>query len=443
MLAALAPAPRVRANDGACDPLGRFWIGTMALDEGAGRGALYRFDVDGSLHTNLEGAGMSNGLGWSGERMYWIDSLEQTVFVLDGTEPFVHVDSADGTPDGLAIDDEGGVWVARRLAPLHQRPPTRMIPGGCRLCGVMTPQRRHSPPELALARHGVVTTRALLGAGMAREAIRHGIRTGRLHPVYRGVYAVGRPDLTREGRWLAAVLTCGDDAVLSHVPAGLHWRLLERGDERPHVTVPTTAGLKRRRGITVHRAPDVDVVVRYGIPVTSLIWTLIDLAGELEPRALRAAVRQAELVHHLDLLALRAAVALPLNDFRRARLRRLLQIYVPGRADSPLEEAFLDLCRRFRLPIPQRQVPIGDHRADFLFADERLVIETDGHATHGTRVAFLDDRMKDRALQAAGYAVLRFTWAEIMHRPAEVAREIRAALRRRRRELERVSPLWG
>jgi sugar lactone lactonase YvrE len=122
----LPSAPGVRSNDGACDPLGRFWIGTMALDESPGRGALYRLDADGSLHTVLEGVGMSNGLGWSGERMYWIDSLEQTVFVLEGAErrPFARVDPDDGTPDGLAVDDAGGVWVAlhgggavRRYAP--------------------------------------------------------------------------------------------------------------------------------------------------------------------------------------------------------------------------------------------------------------------------------------------------------------------------------------
>jgi sugar lactone lactonase YvrE len=115
--------PGMRCNDGACDPAGRFWIGTMALDRTPGAAALYRYDPDGALHTVLTGITLSNGLGWdpAGRLMYYIDSPTQRVDVLDydpgsGTirnrRPFVAVPEADGLPDGLAVDDEGGVWVA-------------------------------------------------------------------------------------------------------------------------------------------------------------------------------------------------------------------------------------------------------------------------------------------------------------------------------------------
>ncbi len=113
----------LRLNDGACDPAGRFWVGSMALDERPGAAALYRFTPGDGLEQVLDGVGLSNGIGWSpdGERMYYIDSLTYRVDVFDfdvaagtisGRRPFVSVDPSDGIPDGLVVDDEGGVWVA-------------------------------------------------------------------------------------------------------------------------------------------------------------------------------------------------------------------------------------------------------------------------------------------------------------------------------------------
>ena len=115
--------PRMRCNDGACDAAGRFWFGTMALDESPGAGALYRYDPDGALHTVLDEITLSNGLGWdpAGGLMYYIDSPTQRVDVLDydvesgeveNRRPFAEIPEADGIPDGLAVDDEGGIWVA-------------------------------------------------------------------------------------------------------------------------------------------------------------------------------------------------------------------------------------------------------------------------------------------------------------------------------------------
>jgi sugar lactone lactonase YvrE len=113
----------MRCNDGACDAAGRFWIGTMAEDLTPGAGALYRYDPDGALHTLLNGITLSNGLGWDaeGRRMYYIDSPTQRIDVLDfdgasgmisNRRSFAAIPAADGIPDGLAVDDEGGVWVA-------------------------------------------------------------------------------------------------------------------------------------------------------------------------------------------------------------------------------------------------------------------------------------------------------------------------------------------
>jgi sugar lactone lactonase YvrE len=109
--------PGLRANDGAVDPAGRFWIGTMADDESPDKGALYRFDGR-ELTTVLEPISLSNGLDWTGDRMYYVDTPTQRVDVMDydgevsNRRPFVTVDEADGSPDGLVLDDEGGLWLA-------------------------------------------------------------------------------------------------------------------------------------------------------------------------------------------------------------------------------------------------------------------------------------------------------------------------------------------
>jgi len=112
--------PALRANDGAIDPAGRFWIGTMADDESPGKGALYRLDGR-ELTTVIEPVDLSNGLDWTGDRMYYADTPTQRVDLLDYDEatgavanrrPFVTIDETDGSPDGLVLDDEGGLWLA-------------------------------------------------------------------------------------------------------------------------------------------------------------------------------------------------------------------------------------------------------------------------------------------------------------------------------------------
>lgn len=115
--------PGQRMNDGACDPAGRFWAGTMCMQERPGLGALYRLDPDGSVHTMITGIGISNGIDWSldASRMYYVDSLTQRIDEFDfdlasgaiaNRRPFVTIDPSDGCPDGLTVDAEGGIWLA-------------------------------------------------------------------------------------------------------------------------------------------------------------------------------------------------------------------------------------------------------------------------------------------------------------------------------------------
>ena len=115
--------PGVRMNDGGCDPAGRFFCGSMAYDAAAGRGALFRFDPDGTVTRVLDGLTISNGIGWTpdGSRAYYVDTGTGRLDVFDydlgsatlsGRRPVATVDPERGAPDGLALDAEGGIWVA-------------------------------------------------------------------------------------------------------------------------------------------------------------------------------------------------------------------------------------------------------------------------------------------------------------------------------------------
>src|SRR3954452_22146099 len=123
-----------------------------------------------------------------------------------------------------------------------------------RLGAVMTARTRHDLGRLAASQHHLLTTSQLHAAGLTKAAIRWAADDGRLHRVHPGVYAVGRPDLTREQRWLAAVLACGDGALLSHRAAARLWELVAWGGERPEVVLPHASGRRGRAAFDVHRS---------------------------------------------------------------------------------------------------------------------------------------------------------------------------------------------
>jgi very-short-patch-repair endonuclease len=235
---------------------------------------------------------------------------------------------------------------------------------------------------------------------------------------------------------MAAVLAGGPGTVLSHHSAAALWDLrADRRGELPHISVPGRRGHPGTPRVVIHRPEalgEADFTRRRGIPVTSLERTLVDLALFLRDADLKAALREAEFRYRLDLAELRRGLDGHPRSRKHARLRRLLDEWVPGIAltESELEALFLELCARARLPLPSPQVRLGRHRADFLWPAARLVVEVDGYEGHRGRIAFTEDRVKDRRLVARGYVVLRFTRAEVVARPAAVAKEMRAALKR-------------
>jgi very-short-patch-repair endonuclease len=289
-------------------------------------------------------------------------------------------------------------------------------------------------PLMVLARfaarqHDLVTTEQLRTLGFSKEAIRHLVRSQRIFRVHRGVFAVGRPTLTRESRWLAAVLACTDGAALGRLSAAVHWQVLGHDSFRPEVIVPGHCSNTGPQGIAVFRSSDFteeDVVVHERIRVTSVLRTLVDLSrSRLSTHSLNAAVRQAARQHHADLQQLRG---LP-------RLERLVRLYDPliGLTESELEALFFEMCRRYRLPVPRPQVWFGPFRADFVFEAAKLAIECQSRRWHDNDVNHVMDRKKERVIKAAGYELLPFAWAEVKYEASSVATEIRAAIARRAR----------
>jgi very-short-patch-repair endonuclease len=277
------------------------------------------------------------------------------------------------------------------------------------------------PDHIASRQWGVITNAQLAQAGIDKDGITRRTRAGTLHRLYRGVYAVAPPAVLRpEGRWLGAVLACGEGAALSHRSAAACWVLLE--ERWAFVDVTTSARCRKgTEGIRLHRTRRLDisdVVVARGIRVTSVERTLMDLADVVPLPLLRRAARQAEV--------LQLPVGAPREKAHGRRGAPSLNALSLERADltftrSDLESRFLRLCRRFGIPVPKVNVVIEGFECDFVWRDAQLVVEADGHRFHGTRSAFEDDRRRDVALGRVGWRVARFTYAQITREPADVA----------------------
>jgi very-short-patch-repair endonuclease len=280
---------------------------------------------------------------------------------------------------------------------------------------------------LARRQHGVVARRQLTALGFSDEAIRQRIAKGRLHPVARAVYAVGRPELTQHGRWMAAILAKGPAAVLSHRSAASLYGIARQRGNAIHVSVPAHSRRRSSRGITVHRRKELGATQKLGVPVTTIEDTLIDLATQTTTDQLEQAINEADKRDLINPDALREAVA----DVKRpgaARMRKLLDGF--ARTDSPLERAFLRIAKQAGLPPPQTQAELNGHRVDFFWPGLNLVVETDGLRYHRTPAQQAADRVRDQDHLVAGLTALRFTRAQVQHDPTRVVavlREVAAA----------------
>ena len=273
-------------------------------------------------------------------------------------------------------------------------------------------------------------------------------RSGRLHRIHRGVYAVGHSGISVEGQWMAAALACGvgmgrdsggmdagrvglgidaedrrgsadncRNVALSHRSAAALWGLLPPASGPIDVSVAGEGGRQRRKGIRLHRCRSLSpasATRRRGIPVTTPARTIADLQraasvrgrhGAISPQELRRAIRQAEVL------------GLPTGAEATNE-----------RSRSDLELAFLRLCRRHSLPVPEVNIWIGSMEVDFLWRGRRLVVETDGYRYHRGRAAFENDRDRDLRLRTLGFEVVRLTYRQVVEEPERVAEVLKALL---------------
>ena len=287
---------------------------------------------------------------------------------------------------------------------------------------------------LAERQHGVVTRRQLIALGLSPKAIKHRLANGRLHGVAGGVYAVGRPVLGRHGRWMAAVLSCGHGAALSHESAAALWGIRDREGARIEVSVPAPRA-PRRPGIAVHRRFGLaaGLLTRCArIPVTTPVSTLVDLATRLTASELEAAVNEADKRALTDPEALRSALDRLGGWPGVALLRRTLDRRTFTLTDSQLERRFLPLAHAAGLGRPQTGRRLNGFKVDFHWPELGLVVETDGLRYHRTPAQQARDRLRDQARAAAGLTPLRFTHAQVMFEPAHVAKTLSAVATRLR-----------
>jgi predicted transcriptional regulator of viral defense system/very-short-patch-repair endonuclease len=280
--------------------------------------------------------------------------------------------------------------------------------------------------------HGVLSLDELLDCGLSTHAVGRRVAAGRLHRIHRGVYAVGHPGLTREGRWLAAVKACGPGALLSHHSAAMLYGFLPYEPGRPHVTVPDA----RRRtvaGIRVHRARVVhphDVWRHHGVPVVTAPRAVLEMAATESDAAVRRAMSRAQsayITNHRQLAAI-----LDRTGARpgRARYIRVLASEPPA-TRTDLEDRVHDLIIAGGLQPPDVNVPlrVGGTRLipDFRWPQQRLIVEADSRRWHDNPQARADDERRQALLEEHGERLVRVTWEQAVAHATQTIARIAAA----------------
>jgi very-short-patch-repair endonuclease len=291
----------------------------------------------------------------------------------------------------------------------------------------MAPKTDHARAKAARAltrkQHGVITRQQLLRLGFTPDAIRHRIDTGRLIPVFRGVYAVGRRELGNEGWWMAAVLACGEEtAAISHESAVALYGIGRNRLLRPiHISVPAVGRRQDRKGIVVHRRRGAfEVTNRDGIRVTTPECTIIDMAASSPGDELEAMINEATIKRLITVEKLRRKLDVMGRRPGVKRLRRVIDVRTFRFTRSGLERAFIPIALRAGLPRPLTAQEVNGYEVDFYWPELGLVVETDGLTFHRTPAQQAEDLKRDQAHIAAGLTCCRFSHGQIRYEPRHV-----------------------
>lgn len=288
--------------------------------------------------------------------------------------------------------------------------------------------------ELAERQHGVVAHWQILELGGSKAMV-YARRDGHLLvPLHQGVYALGHLRLSREGRWMAAVLACGPGAVLSHFSGGNHLQMC--GSRGPIEVLRQSGGfttLGRHRGIRLHQTRRLhpwEVTFEGGISVAVRERILLDLAGRVDSKRLERIFVQTYKSGKLDWRRLAWITTRRRGCKGVGNLRRIALEVDPEALEtkSVSEVDFLVLWREVSSMVPAVNVLVEGHLVDFLWSAQKVIVETDSWSHHGDRPTFEDDHQRDVDLVAAGYDVHRTTYKMLERNPAPFIENVRRAL---------------
>src|SRR5437762_237554 len=274
---------------------------------------------------------------------------------------------------------------------------------------------------IAERQHGVIAHGQLVALGFTASAIRRLVQSGRLHPVHRGVYAVGHKALPANGWFMAAAFAGGTGALIcERSAADLHGLL---SDSRPVIDVLAPARRRSREQIVFHHSRLIhsdDRTEVDGVPVTSVARTLLDLAEVVPRRKLVYALEQAERLRVFDLRELEAVMARSPGRHGLKALTEAIKEIEPEaqHTRSHMERFFIAFCKRYDIPLPAMNVVVDGYTVDAYWRDHNLIVELDSWEHHRTARAFENDRRRDAALDAE---VVRVTYRWLTREPADLA----------------------
>ncbi len=249
--------------------------------------------------------------------------------------------------------------------------------------------------------HGHITRRHLQELGLGSEAIKYRIRTGELIPIHAGVYAVKYRRVEPVALAMAAVLACGEGALLTHDSAAALWGL-RRWPQIPEVTTPEH---RRRPSIHTHRSRTLtpeDARIELNIPTVSAARAIFEIAPRLSDRQLTRAVQDARRAGHIKPTALSTLVL---------RCPRLQQLVDPKQnpTRSALEDVLIPWLKQHGLPIPIINTRVNGYEVDALYPEHKVIVELDSWEYHSEHPQFLSDRERDAHHLAYGYPTVRIT----------------------------------
>jgi very-short-patch-repair endonuclease len=297
-------------------------------------------------------------------------------------------------------------------------------PAGSGTIDVLSASTEEVIGRIASRAHGVVTRRQLRDAGVTEAEIRHRLACGGLLREHLGVFRVGHRAPSVEARYMAAVLACGDGAVLSGRAAAHLYGLLPGTAPAPEVTA---SGKRRIRGVRTRRSSVIDGTTHRGIPLTTVPRTIVDLAGVLDSPRLARACHEAGVKYSTTPAQVSAILDRHPRARGAARLRRILTGDEPITL-SKLERRFFDLLRTAGLPLPVANRVAGGRRVDCRWPEARLTVELDGYRYHRSRHAWERDRRREREARARGDEFRRYTWGDVHEEPAATIAELRRIL---------------